>query len=125
MKFSVYRIGFTPLILATLVLWRTVGLGRDREPHRLPEQCNVVWTTPSEDSRGSMPLGNGDIGLNVWVEKSGDLLFYISKADAWSDDVQGPKGLLKLGRVRVKLLPALWSNREGVFADVKTDGRRN
>jgi hypothetical protein len=95
-----------------LVLWRTVGLGRDREPHRLPEQCNVVWTTPSEDSRGSMPLGNGDIGLNVWVEKSGDLLFYISKADAWSDDVQGPKGLLKLGRVRVKLLPALWSNRE-------------
>ena len=104
--------GLTPLILATLVLLRTVGLGRDREPHRLPEHCNVVWTTPSEDSRGSMPLGNGDIGLNVWVEKSGDLLFYISKTDAWSDQVQDLKGLLKLGRVRVKWLPALSPDRE-------------
>jgi hypothetical protein len=36
---------------------------------------NVVWDTPSEDSFGSMPLGNGDIGLNVWVEKNGDILF--------------------------------------------------
>ena len=48
-----------------------------------------------------MPLGNGDIGLNVWVEKDGDLLFYIGKTDAWSENGQ----LLKLGRVRVKLLP--------------------
>ncbi len=54
-----------------------------------------------------MPLGNGDIGLNVWVEKSGDLLFYIGKTDAWGDDVKGDRGLLKVGRVRVKLTPAL------------------
>jgi len=54
-----------------------------------------------------MPLGNGDIGLNVWVEKSGDLLFYVSKTDAWSDNVGPSKGLLKLGRVRVRLSPAL------------------
>jgi hypothetical protein len=38
----------------------------------------VVWDTPSRDSSGSMPLGNGDIGLNVWVEEEGDLLFYLS-----------------------------------------------
>ncbi|MDR1154246.1 MAG: DUF5703 domain-containing protein, partial [Bacteroidales bacterium] len=37
-------------------------------------QYNTVWDTPSEDSFGSMPLGNGDIGLNVWFEKTGDLL---------------------------------------------------
>ena len=66
---------------------------------------DLTWTTPSGDSHGSMPLGNGDIGLNVWVEKSGDLLFYISKTDAWSDNVGGNKGLLKLGRVRVRLDP--------------------
>ena len=71
------------------------------------DRCNVTWTTPSGDSRGSMPLGNGDLGLNVWVEKSGDLLFYIGKTDAWSDNVGGGKGLLKLGRVRVKLDPPL------------------
>ena len=64
-------------------------------------QYNVVWGTPSKGSSGSMPIGNGDIGLNVWVEEGGDLLFYISKTDAWSENAR----LLKLGRVRVKLLP--------------------
>ena len=48
-----------------------------------------------------MPLGNGDIGLNVWVEESGDLVFYIGKTDAWSESAR----LLKLGRVRVRLSP--------------------
>jgi len=43
---------------------------------------NIIWHTPSRDSSGSMPLGNGDIALNVWVEAGGDLLFYISKSDA-------------------------------------------
>ena len=65
------------------------------------DSYNVVWTTPSEDSSGSMPIGNGDIGLNVWVEKSGDLLFYIGKTDAWDEHSR----LLKLGRVRVRLSP--------------------
>lgn len=69
----------------------------------LPSQNNVVWTTPSEDSFGSMPLGNGDIGLNVWVEKNGDLLFYISKVDAFDAGHLLPK----LGRVRIKMEPAL------------------
>lgn len=43
------------------------------------EKYNVVWNRPSKDSSGSMPVGNGDIGLNVWIEEDGDLLFYISK----------------------------------------------
>jgi hypothetical protein len=65
------------------------------------DRYNVTWESPSEDSRGSMPLGNGDIGMNLWVEKGGDLLFYLSKTDAWSDNVIGNNGLLKLGRIRV------------------------
>ncbi len=64
-------------------------------------RCNVVWDTPSHDSSGSMPIGNGDIGLNLWVEEGGDLFFYIGKTDAWNGNCQ----LLKLGRVRVKLAP--------------------
>ena len=64
---------------------------------------NVVWNTPSEDSFGSMPLGNGDIGLNVWVEKNGDILFYISKVDAFDAGHLLPK----LGRIRIKTEPAL------------------
>lgn len=34
----------------------------------VPDSCNVVWDTPSENSLGSMPLGNGDIGLNLWTD---------------------------------------------------------
>lgn len=59
----------------------------------------VVWDSPSADARGSMPIGNGDIGANVWVEPSGDLILLLSKTDAW-DEVSR---LVKLGRLRIKL----------------------
>ncbi len=48
-----------------------------------------------------MPIGNGDIGANVWVEQDGDLVFYVSETDAWSENGR----LLKLGRVRIRLSP--------------------
>ncbi|MCS7186518.1 MAG: DUF5703 domain-containing protein [Armatimonadota bacterium] len=65
------------------------------------DDFNVVWDTPSKDALGSMPLGNGDITLNLWVEEGGDLLFYIGKSDAWDEYNR----LLKLGKVRISLVP--------------------
>ena len=65
------------------------------------DQYDVVWTSASKDATGSMPVGNGDIGLNVWVEEGGNLVFYIGKTDSWSENGR----LLKMGRVRVKLSP--------------------
>ncbi len=62
---------------------------------------HLVWDSPSKDHNGSMPLGNGDIGLNAWVEPSGDLIFYIGKTDAWDDNSR----LCKVGRVRITLDP--------------------
>jgi len=59
---------------------------------------NVVWTSPSQHSGGSMPCGGGDIGLNVWVE-NGDLLFYLSRSGTFDENNQ----VLKLGRVRLRL----------------------
>jgi hypothetical protein len=67
----------------------------------LTSSYNVVWDSPGVNSLGSMPLGNGDIGMNVWVEKNGDLYFYLSKTDAWSENGQ----LLKLGKIRISLDP--------------------
>jgi hypothetical protein len=67
------------------------------------DDCNVVWNTPSKHSFGSMPLGNGDIGLNVWVDENGDLVFYISKVDAYDAGHLLPK----LGRVRIRFEPKL------------------
>lgn len=65
------------------------------------DQYDVIWTTPSADCHGSMPLGNGDIGLNAWAQADGDVCFYIGKTDLWGDNGR----LLKLGLVRVRLSP--------------------
>lgn len=64
---------------------------------------NVIWDTPSQNAAGSMPIGNGEVGLNVWLEPSGDLLFYIARTDAWSECNR----LLKLGRIRVRITPMI------------------
>ena len=70
------------------------------------DDCNLTWTSPGADAFGSMPVGNGDVGANVWVEPAGDLLFYISKVDAYDASHQ----LKKLGRVRLHFTPALATN---------------
>ena len=68
------------------------------------EACNVVWEGASQQgSFDSMPLGNGDVGLNVWFESNGDIMFYISKVDSYDSEHLLPK----LGRVRLRTEPAL------------------
>jgi len=60
---------------------------------------DVVWTTPSEDFSGTMPLGNGEVGVNAWIDPSGDLRFYVARTDCWGDFGR----LLKIGAVRVRI----------------------
>lgn len=67
---------------------------------QVPECYNVCWTSQSENSSESMPLGGGSIGLNVWVE-NGEVLFYLSKSGAFDENNQ----LLKLGRCRLRISP--------------------
>lgn len=69
---------------------------------------NVVWNKPGKNSSDSMPLGNGDMSLNVWTESDGDVLFYIGKTDAWTENPNDKWGLAKLGRVRVTLSPGAY-----------------
>jgi alpha-L-fucosidase 2 len=65
------------------------------------DNSDVCWESPSRDAWGSMPAGNGEISLNVWTERNGDILFYIGKTDSWDDNGR----LLKIGRVRLRLRP--------------------
>ena len=62
---------------------------------------NVVWTTPSKDPTGVMPIGNGDIAAGVYAIENGDLYLLLSKNDALSfcGDIY------KTGRVRISLDP--------------------
>ncbi|MDB4927124.1 DUF5703 domain-containing protein [Mucilaginibacter sp.] len=79
----------------------------------LLDAYNVSWDSPGPTSSQSMPIGNGDIGLNVWVEPNGDLCFFIGKTDAWGAASATEKNnwikdggvLMKLGKVRVSLSP--------------------
>jgi len=72
------------------------------------ENYNQVWNTQSQNSSESMPLGGGDIGANVWVEK-GDLYFYFSRSGTFDEH----NTLLKLGRVKVSLSPNPFKDNVG------------
>jgi len=82
------------------------------EPDPL-DRYNVLWDKPaaSDKEDASMPIGNGDIGMNVSVEANGDVVLLLSKTDAWSESQQ----LLKLGRVRLKLTPNPFTAGDGSF----------
>ncbi|MCX3265160.1 MAG: DUF5703 domain-containing protein [Pedobacter agri] len=60
-------------------------------------QQNVIWNTQSHNSSESMPVGGGDIGLNLWVEK-GEVYLYLSRSGTFDEN----NTLLKLGRVKLK-----------------------
>jgi alpha-L-fucosidase 2 len=86
------------LILGALVCLSGPILGGN-QAFADPKQYDVTWDSPSADHDGTMPLGNGDIAVNAWIEASGDLIFYIAKSDAWEDNGR----LAKVGKVRIGL----------------------
>ena len=48
------------------------------------DNLTLVFSTPSEDSSGSVPLGNGENATNIWVEKkTGDLLLLLARTDSF------------------------------------------
>jgi len=73
------------------------------------DSYNIVWNSQSTNASESMPVGGGDIGLNVWVENN-ELLFYIGRSGTFDEN----NHMLKLGRVRLKLNPNPLS-KEGEF----------
>jgi hypothetical protein len=97
-------ISLTILLLVTLpplhAQQKTPPNAKEAATQRM-SRYNVVWDTPSKDATGSMPLGGGNVGLNVWVEGD-DLLFYLGSSDSFLESGQ----LAKLGRVRLSLTPS-------------------
>ena len=92
---TAFRLALVLTAISGLMVWSAPGSSDPLDAY------NVLWTTPSQDSSGSMPLGNGEVGVNLWVEPDGDLLFYIARTDAWDEHAR----LVKLGRVRVQFSP--------------------
>lgn len=73
-----------------------------------PDMYNVIWDSQSENAAGSMPVGGGDIGMNVWVEDN-KLLFYMQRSGIHDEY----NGFPKLGRVRIWTTPNIF---DGAYA---------
>ena len=71
------------------------------------QNYDLVWTTPSANAGASMPCGGGDIGMNIWVE-NGDLLIYVAR----SGNLDENNGLLKTGRLRIRLSPNPFTGKD-------------
>ncbi len=113
--------GFEPVPFSKMGLYtdpwrktlpRRTGFAKKVAPEKTDEStfdpyC-LAWDSLGSSSLDSMPIGNGDIGLNVWTEQNGDLVFYVSKTDAWSENGR----LLKLGKVRVSLSPNPFGDKD-------------
>lgn len=55
----------------------------------------VEWNELGNSSRDSMPLGNGSVGINLWTEQNGTVVFYIASSDALDEYCR----IIKLGKV--------------------------
>lgn len=77
---------------------------------QIPELAdyNPVWTTQSENSSESMPVGGGDIGMNVWVE-NGEVYAYFSRSGTFDEH----NTFLKLGRLKLELEPNPFKDNKG------------
>jgi alpha-L-fucosidase 2 len=51
----------------------------------VPDPYSVKWDSPSENEFGSMPVGNGELGANVWITPDGTVHFYLQRSDSWDE----------------------------------------
>ena len=79
------------------------------------DQYSVTYTSPSTDSLGAMPIGNGRSAANVWVDAAtGDVKLLLALADALDEN----SNLLKLGTVAVRLKPPLFLAATNSASDI-------
>ena len=91
---------FLPFLLVILMARFAVGETECPAPAEL-DRYNVAWSSPGKSDRDSMPLGNGEVGISLWVQEDGDLMFYIARSDSQTETDRN----VKLGKVRVRLEP--------------------
>ena len=83
----------TAIVAACTTQPRQVAEPVDARTHDAAAACalaelaahDVAWTAPGGDEAGSMPIGNGTFGANVWFDAKGDLLVLLSHTDAFSE----------------------------------------
>ena len=78
----------------------------------LPLATLIMITCQWSDELGSMPLGNGDVSMNVWVDQtSGALMWYLAKSDAFDANANP----IKVMRLELAFDPPLWTPAVSTF----------
>lgn len=95
------------LLLGLAAAWLPQPARSEVRPERY-DAYDVVWRSRSGDASGSMPVGNGDTGCNVWVTETGRIECCIGKTDAFSE----LNSLLKVGGLSVAMTPNLLAGGE-------------
>ncbi len=95
------KLNFTKIIL--LLALSTIIASRADATNHFPNIYNVSWDSQSKDSSESMPVGGGDIGVNVWVEGN-ELMLYMQRSGIHDEY----NGFPKLGRLRVWCEPNIF-----------------
>lgn len=63
--------------------------------------CNVTYHELGETDRSAMPLGNGNLGASVWVNRAGQICLYLARNDALTEYDRN----VKLGMVQITCAP--------------------
>lgn len=70
------------------------------------EKYSFQYFGVMDNAMKSLPLGNGEIGANVWVTSDGGVHLLLSKSDCWSELYR----LLKIAHIVVSLKPCPFEN---------------
>ena len=65
------------------------------------KKCNVSYHILGKSDRSSMPLGNGELCTNIWVDEEGQICFYLSRSDALTELDRN----VKLGFFKINISP--------------------
>ena len=79
--------------LAASILWALPSLLGGVASAQDLDTYDVVWRTPCSGPEQSMPIGNGEVGCNVWCTADGVVHGYVARTDSFSEASR----LLKLG----------------------------
>lgn len=100
------------LVMSLLILSQGILVAQTTKNY--PDLYNVVWDSQSENAAASMPVGGGDIGMNVWVENN-ELLIYMQRSGVHDEY----NGFPKLGRVRVWSEPNIFDGATSFKQELK------
>lgn len=69
--------------------------------------CDIMYHILGKTDRSAMPIGNGELAASVWVNKEGEICFYLSRSDALTELDR----TVKLGMFVIRITPGQFTDK--------------